>query len=87
MPGAMDERDELALKLRQVLIEARNAAGLTQKDLARLLGRTQTFVSNYERGERKIGVVEFVLIARMLGADARELLSALSSGSSTIRPL
>ncbi|HEX8364635.1 MAG TPA: helix-turn-helix transcriptional regulator [Allosphingosinicella sp.] len=62
----MDERDELALKLRQVLAEARDAAGLTQVELARKLGRTQTFVSNYERGERKIGVVEFVLIARVL---------------------
>jgi transcriptional regulator with XRE-family HTH domain len=66
MAGAMDERDELALKLRQVLAEARDAAGLTQVELARKLGRTQTFVSNYERGERKIGVVEFVLIARVL---------------------
>ena len=70
----MDERDELALKLRQVLVEARNAAGLTQAELAKKLGRTQTFVSNYERGERKVGVVEFVRIARVLGKDATELL-------------
>jgi transcriptional regulator with XRE-family HTH domain len=74
MAGQMDERDELALKLRQVLVEARTAAGLTQAELAKKLGRTQTFVSNYERGERKVGVVEFVLIGRALGVDARELL-------------
>ena len=55
MAGQMDERDELALKLRQVLVEARNAAGLTQAELAKKLGRTQTFVSNYERGEREGG--------------------------------
>jgi transcriptional regulator with XRE-family HTH domain len=73
----MDERDELALKLRQVLVEARNAAGLTQGELAKKLGRTQTFVSNYERGERKVGVVEFVLIARVLRVDAPELLGKL----------
>lgn len=69
----MDERDELALKLRQALVEARTAAGLTQAELAKKLGRTQTFVSNYERGERKVGVVELVLIARVLGVEAREL--------------
>lgn len=74
----MDERDELALKLRQVLVEARTAAGLTQADLAKKLGRTQTFVSNYERGERKIGVVEFVLIARALGVDARNFFAHVS---------
>ena len=74
----MDERDELALKLRQVLVEARNAAGLTQADLAKKLGRTQTFVSNYERGERKVGVVELVLIARVLGVDAQELLGRIA---------
>lgn len=74
----MDERDELALKLRQALVEARNAAGLTQAELAKRLGRTQTFVSNYERGERKVGVVEFVLIARELGVEARELFGRLT---------
>jgi transcriptional regulator with XRE-family HTH domain len=78
MAGAMDERDELALKLRQVLVEARKAAGLTQGDLARKLGRTQTFVSNYERGERKVGVVEFILIGRVLGTEAPELLKQLA---------
>ncbi len=74
----MDERDELALKLRQALVVARNAAGLTQAELAKRLGRTQTFVSNYERGERKVGVVEFVLIARELGVEARELFGRLT---------
>lgn len=78
MAGAMDERDELALKLRQVLVEARKAAGLTQGDLAGKLGRTQTFVSNYERGERKIGVVELILIARVLGVEAQELLGQIA---------
>lgn len=74
-----DERDTMALHLRQVLIEAREAAGMTQKDLAKLLKRTQTFVSNYERGERKVGVVEFVLIARALGADAREMIGSVEA--------
>lgn len=76
----MDERDELALKLRQALVEARKAAGLTQGELAKKLGRTQTFVSNYERGERKVGVVEFILIARILEADVIALLRRVATG-------
>jgi transcriptional regulator with XRE-family HTH domain len=77
MAAEPDERDILALRLREALVEARNAAGLTQGELAKKLGRTQTFVSNYERGERKVGVVEFILIARTLGAEARELLDQI----------
>lgn len=77
MAAQTDERDELALRLRQALAEARNAAGLTQGELAKRLGRTQTFVSNYERGERRVDLPEFILIARELGVDARELLSTI----------
>lgn len=39
----------------EVLIEAREAKGLNQTQLAAALKRTQTFVSNYERGERRAG--------------------------------
>lgn len=72
-----DERDRLTRRLREVLIEARNAKGLTQTELAAALKRTQTFVSNYERGERRLGMVDFVLIARTLGVEPAELLQQL----------
>ena len=73
-----DERDILALRLRQALVEARNAAGMTQGELAKKLGRTQTFVSNYERGERKVGVVEFILITRALGLETGKVFSQVT---------
>lgn len=73
-----DERDRLTRRLREVLIEARNAKGLTQTELAVALKRTQTFVSNYERGERRVGVVDLVLIARTLGVEPTELLKRLN---------
>ena len=57
------------------LIEARKAAGLTQHDLATRLGRLQTFVSKYERGERRLDVVEFVQVARALGLHASALIA------------
>jgi transcriptional regulator with XRE-family HTH domain len=72
-----DERDRLARRLREALIEARKAKGLNQTELAAALKRTQTFVSNYERGERRLGLVDFVLIARTLGVEPAELLRRL----------
>jgi hypothetical protein len=37
-------------------------AGLTQNQLARLLRKPQSFVSNYERGQRRIDVLELLRI-------------------------
>ena len=43
----------------ELMIAARERAGLTQAGLAERIGRTQSFVSKYERGERRLDVVEF----------------------------
>jgi transcriptional regulator with XRE-family HTH domain len=60
-----------------LLIEARNAADLTQHDVAKKLRTTQSFVAKYEGGERRLDVVEFLNIARAIGADPIRLLRAL----------
>jgi len=60
--------DEQA-KLRDQFIQARKSTGLTQVELADRLGRPQSFVSKYERGERKLDVVEFCEVCRALGID------------------
>lgn len=57
--------------------EAREAAGLNQTRLGKALGKSQSFVSNYERGQRRLDVTEFVLIARVLGVEPTELLGRL----------
>jgi transcriptional regulator with XRE-family HTH domain len=56
-------------RLRDMLIDARQNAGLSQAEVAARLKRNQTFVSKYERGERRIDVVEFLEVARVLGFD------------------
>jgi transcriptional regulator with XRE-family HTH domain len=53
------------------LAAARDRAGLTQKQLARLLRKPQSFVSNYERGQRRIDVLELLRIVEALKGDAR----------------
>ena len=63
--------------LRERLVAARQAAGLTQAQLAKKLGRPQSFVAKYEGGERRLDVVEFVSIAQSIGADPVKLLREL----------
>lgn len=45
---------------------ARKEAGLSQEALAEKLGQTQSFVSKFERGERRIDVIELRLICSAL---------------------
>ena len=52
------------------LISARREAGIRQQELASRLDKPQSFVSKYERRERRLDVVEFVTICRALGVDA-----------------
>lgn len=49
------------------LKNARKKAGVTQEQLARLLGETQSFVSKCERGERRLDIVEVRAFCNALG--------------------
>ena len=64
--------------LRERLVAARHAAGLTQQELATRLGRPQSFVAKYEGGERRVDLVELFEIAKVLGVDVRRVTRAVS---------
>ena len=66
MKLALKEKYE---RLRELLMEARQKAGLTQSEVASELEQPQSFVSKYERGERRLDVVEFLEVARIIGLD------------------
>ncbi len=53
-----------------ILIAKREAAGLTQTELAGALGEYQSFVARLESGERRVDVIELILLARALHFDA-----------------
>ena len=61
------------------LAAARRRAQLTQQELARRVGKPQSFVSEYERGQRRIDVIEFILITRTLGTDPLSVLAEIVS--------
>lgn len=72
---ALDERSYAAFT--DLLKEERRKAGLTQAMLAKKLRRPQSYVSKYERGDRRLDVIEFLEIARAIKFDPNEILSKL----------
>ncbi len=60
------------------LAAARRRANVTQDELAARLGKPQSFVSEYERGQRRVDVVELLVISRMLGLDPVALFVEIS---------
>ena len=61
-------------RLRTLLIEARQTAELTQADVAKRLGKPQSFIAKYEGGERRLDVIEFLDLAKAIGFDAAKML-------------
>jgi transcriptional regulator with XRE-family HTH domain len=61
-------------RLCSALIRARHDAELTQIDLAKKLRRPQSFVSKYERGERRLDVVEFIEVTEVLRVAPSEVI-------------
>ena len=49
------------------LIRARHDAGLLQEEVSAKLGKSRTFLSKCELGERRLDVIELQQIARIYG--------------------
>ena len=66
-------------KLVAALIDARKDADLTQQELAQKLHKPQSFVSKYERKERRLDVVELVSISLALGLDSCQIIREIEA--------
>ena len=66
----------------QILVEqltaARKQAGMKQEELAALIGKDQSYISNIERGQRRVDVVEFYALARAMNVDPVDLFSDIA---------
>ena len=60
------------------LKKERIAAGLSQRELARRLGKPPSFVNKIELLERRLDILEFIAIARALDVSADSLLLRLT---------
>lgn len=72
MPKSIHSRASRVLV--EHLVSARKAADLTQEQLAKRLGKPQSFIAKYENGERRLDVVEFLRIVRETGGNPAAIL-------------
>lgn len=72
--------------LLELLREARAAAGLTQAALAARLGRTQSFVTKAERGDRRLDVVQLRTVLAALGTTLPAFVGRLEERLAAARP-
>lgn len=61
------------------LATARRSAGMHQADLAKILGKDQSFISRIEKGQRRVDVVEFYALALALNLDPVDLFESIVS--------
>jgi transcriptional regulator with XRE-family HTH domain len=61
----------------ETLVAARRKSGLRQADLGALVGRDQSYISNIERGERRVDAIEFYKLAKAVQTDPVKLYGAL----------
>ncbi len=64
-------------KLQRLLRQVRCGAGLRQEDLARLLGKRQSFISRYESGERRLDILELRHICQAVGVSLTDFVNRL----------
>jgi transcriptional regulator with XRE-family HTH domain len=64
---------------RTMLAAAREECGITQVEIAAQLCKPQSFVSKYERGERRLDFTEFVELANLLEIDAADFIKRYQS--------
>lgn len=69
----------------KTLREARITKGITQRQLAASLNRCQSFVAKMEMGERKLDIVEFILITKLLGLNPNPILDKIYKNDQQIK--
>lgn len=60
---------------RDMLIKARKETGMSQERVAEVLGWKQSTIAKTENGERRLDVVEYVLLAEAIGFDPAKMLA------------
>lgn len=65
----------------ETLVSRRRELGPTQTDVGLAFGEDQSFISRVERCQRRIDVLEFVRLCRILQLRAAELVKELEASS------
>lgn len=78
MAGAI--YSEAQKSVARAFAEARKNAGMKQADLAKAIGKHQSYVSDIERGQRRVDVLELYVIAVAMKLHPTELYAILTKG-------
>jgi transcriptional regulator with XRE-family HTH domain len=70
------KKRQLTKLLRQIRLDA----DLTQAELARRLGQTQSYVSKYESGEQRLDLIELETICSAVGMPLTEFIERYLEG-------
>jgi len=65
-------------QLLMLLVEARKTAGLTQAQVSALLDRPQSFIAKVENGDRRLDVIEFMVLCQALGQSPENIITRIS---------
>jgi transcriptional regulator with XRE-family HTH domain len=60
-------------RMMAALVEIREKAGVSQRELARRLDRAHSYVGRIETGDRRLDLPEFIEWCELLGADPVEV--------------
>ncbi len=63
------------------LTASRQAAGLSQRELASKLNVNHTYVVKYEGGRQRLDVVEFLRVCQAIGCDPKAVINDVLLGS------
>lgn len=61
-------------------------SGITQVQLSEAFGRPQSFIAKVESGERRLDVVEFLHLARLLNLDPKVIIDWIYLKHQSIKP-
>lgn len=67
-----------------ILADARKAAGVTQDELAARLDKPQSFVSAYERGQRRVDLLEFLILMDAIKAAPEAVFAKIRSAGEAV---
>ena len=67
--------------LLQLLVTARKKSGITQQQLAKKLGKNQSYISKYENAERRLDIIEVIAISKAINFNPVELMNDMLKSS------
>lgn len=64
-------------KFGEYILKLRKAKNISQEQLAELAGLHRNYIGGIERGERNVGLINIVRLAKALGVSPSELLKGI----------